>query len=230
LIALFVGLLEQPWVGEANLPYLYLQVAEQAELLGDSLMAKKMLRNFLTRLPADPQARLGRERLGTLQYLDGEMAEARTNLLWILNKGERAATPISYYYLGRALWLGKSYVQAALAMDLYLASVQGAGQKPPHIGDAYYVAAQARQSIGQYQQALALLEAGAKAVPKDGRDQFMYKLGEVSLQDGKQAQARNYFEQLAKDGKDPDWRRLATQSLQSLPASPPPPSKNQKVK
>lgn len=230
LIALFVGLLEQPWVGEANLPYLYLQVAEQSELLGDSLMAKKMLRNFLTRLPADPQARLARERLGALQYLDGEMAEASTNLLWILTKGERATAPVSYYYLGRALWQGKSYAQAALAMDLYLASVQSAGQKsPPHVGDAYYVAAQARQSIGQYQQALALLEAGAKAVPKDRRDQFLYKLGEVSLQDGKQAQARNYFEQLAKDGQDADWRRLATQSLQSLPASPPL-SKNPKVK
>lgn len=232
LIALYAGLLERPWVGEANVPYLYLQVAEHSELLGDTLLAKKMLRSFLTRFPADPQARLGRERLGGLQYLDGELPEVRANLLWLLNKGEQASTPVSYYYLGRALWEGKSYAQAAMAMELYLATVkvEVAKKGAPLQGDAYYVGAQARQSLGQYRQALALLEAGVKVVPPERRDQFLYKLGEVNLQDGKQAQARSYFEQLSKEGKDADWRRLATQSLQSLATLSPTPSKKQKVK
>jgi len=229
LITLYAGLLERPWAGAAA-PYLYLQVAEQSELLGDTLLAKKMLRNFLTRYPADQQGRLGRERLGGLQFLDGEWGEVRTNLLWLLNKGEQAKLPISYYYLGRALWQGKSYAHTAEAMERYLATVQGQGRKAPLLGDAYYVAAQARQSLGQYQQALALLESGVKSVPADRRDQFLYKLGEVNQQDGKYAQARSYFDQLAKEGKDADWRRLATQSLQSLAVPQPPPSKNQKVK
>lgn len=230
LITLYVGLLEKPWVGEANAPYLYLQVAEQSELLGDTLLAKKMLRNFLTRYPADPQVRLGRERLGALQYLDGEQAEVRSTLLWLLNTGEQANVPISYYYLGRALWHGKNYTQSALAMERYIAIMQAAGDKAPLVGDAYYVAGQARQMLGHYQQALQLLGTGLKSVPVERRDQFLYKLGEVSLQDGKPAQARSYFEQLSKEGKDPDWRRLAVQSLQSLALSPPSPSKKQKVK
>lgn len=230
LIALYAGLLERPWVGAANAPYLYLQVAEHAELLGDTLLAKKMLRTFLTRFPSDPRASVGKEKLGALQYLDGEQAEARSTLLWLLNKGEQADSPISYYYLGRSLWDAKSHAQAAVAMERYLVTVQALGQKAPLVGDAYYVAAQARQALGQYPQALQLLEDGMKSVPVERRDQFLYKLGEVNLQDGKQDQARRYFEQLSKEGKDPDWRRLAAQSLHVIATSPPAPSKKQKVK
>ncbi|MDY0383149.1 tetratricopeptide repeat protein [Trichlorobacter sp.] len=230
LIALYVGLLDRPWVGEPNAPYLYLQVAEHAELLGDTLLAKKMLRSFLTRFPANPQAKIGKEKLGALQYLDGEQAEARSSLLWLLNKGEQAEHPLSYYYLGRALWDGKNYAQAAQALERYVFIVQALGQKAPLVGDAYYIAAQARQSLGQYQQSLQLLESGMKSVPVERRDQFLFKLGEVHLQDGKQEQARSYFEQLSKEGKDADWRRLAAQSLYAIATSPSSPSKNQKVK
>jgi TolA-binding protein len=230
LVALYAALLDRPWVGEANAPYLYLQVAEHAELLGDTLLGKKMLRIFLTRFPADPRAGIGREKLGALQYLDGEQAEARTTLLWLLNKGEQANYPISYYYLGRALWGNKSYAQAAATLERYLVIVQALGQKAPLVGDAYYVAAQARQSLGQYQQALQLLESGMKSVPVERRDQFLFKLGEVYQQHGQQDQARRYFEQLSKEGKDPDWRRLAAQSLSTIATSSPLPSKNQKVK
>lgn len=230
LIALYAGLLDRPWVGEASAPYLYLQVAEHAELLGDTLLAKKMLRAFLTRFPSNPQVKVGREKLGALQYLDGEQAEAGTTLQWLLNKGEQADYPISYYYLGRALWDGKNYAQAAVALERYLFIVQAVGQKAPLLSDAYYVAAQARQALGQYQLSLQLLESGMKSVPVERRDQFLFKLGEVHLQAGKQEQARSYFEQLSKEGKDPDWRRLAAQSLHTIVTSPPPPSKNQKVK
>ena len=230
LIALYVGLLERPWVGEESIPYLHLQVAEHAELLGDTLLAKKMLRTFLTRFPSNPQAKIGREKLGALQYLDGEQAEARSTLLWLLNKGEQAEHPISYYYLGRALWHGKNYAQAAQALERYLFLVQAMGRKAPLVGDAYYIAAQARQSLGQYRQALQLLESGMKSIPVEHRDQFLFKLGEVHLQAGNQDQARSYFEQLSKEGKDADWRRLAAQSLYAIAATPPPLSKNPKVK
>ena len=222
LIVLYVGLTDRPWVDESNLPYLYLTVAEQSELLGDTLLAKKMLRSFLTRFPVDPLARIGRERLAALQFLDNELDEARLNLLWLLNKGEHASLPVSYYYLGRALWQNKSFAQAALAMDLYLASSTVGNRGTPTLaGDAYYIGAQSRQALGQYALALAQLETGLKAVPPERRDQFLYKLGEVSLQAGRAAQARTFFEQLVKEGKDADWRRLAAQSLQFMPPPPP---------
>lgn len=230
MIALYLGLLDRPWVGDANQPYLYLQVAEQSAQLGDTVLAKKMLRSFLMRFPADPQVSHVTERLAALQYQDGELADVRTNLRWLFNKGQRASIPTSYYYLGRALWSAKSYAQSAQAMEWYLSSLQGTGQKVPLMADAYYVAAQSRQALHQYPQALALLEAGLKAVPAEQRDQFLYKLGEVSLQAGRPAPARAYFEQLSKEGRDADWRRLATQTLQSLAVVPPSPSKKQKVK
>lgn len=221
LVTLYAGLLERPWIGEATIPYLQLQVAEHAELLGDALLAKKMLRSFLTRFPSDPRVGIASEKLGALQYLDGEYAEAKATLQRLLNKGGQADYPISYYYLGRALWDVKDYAQTAVAMERYLFTVQALGQKAPLLGDAYYVAAQARQALGQYRQALQLLESGMKGVQAELHDQFLFKLGEVSLQDGKQDQARSYFEQLSKEGKDPDWRRLAVQSLHTMAPSPP---------
>ena len=230
MIALYSGLLERPWVGGGNAPYLYLQIADQADLLGDTMMTKKMLRGFVMRFPADPHIRQARERLGAISYADGEHAEVRSQLSWLLNKNEQAQYPVSYYYLGRALWSGKSYAQSSLAMELYLASIKGGeGKQPLHI-DAYYVAAQARQALGQRKEAISLLESALKVIPAERADQFMYKLGELNLQDGKQAAAKGYFEKLIKNAKDADWRRLATQALNSMPAENPTPSKKSKVK
>lgn len=224
LIVLFSGLLERPWIGESNSSYLYLNIADQAELLGDSVMAKKMLRSFVLRFPADPSIRNVRERLAAMNYNDGEMEDVRRNISWLLNKNEQAKYPISYYYLGASLNEAKNYAQAALAMDLYLASIKaGVNQKvtPPFLADAYYVGAQARQGNGQKKEAIAMLETALKVLPKDGNDMFVYKLGDLNLQDGNRPQAKKYFEQLIKDGKDPDWRRLAKDSLEFINTSPP---------
>lgn len=231
LIALYIGLLERPWVNDANGAYLYLQVADQADMLGDSLMAKKMLRGFTLRYPFDPQIRMAKERLGAINYADGELDDARTQLIWLLNKNEQAKYPVSYYYLGRSLWKGRQYAQTALSMELYLATIKGAEAKSPLYTDAVYVTAQARQALGQRKEATALLESALKLVPQDRADQLLYKLGELAQQDGKIVQARSYFERVVKEGKDADWRRLATQSLEDLPTAPPaPPSKKSKVK
>lgn len=229
LIVLYTSLLDRPWIGQ-QASYLQLQVADQADLLGDSVMAKKMLRDFAFRFPADPQIKGVRERLGAIHYADGELTDVRVQLQWLLNKQEQAKFPISYYYLGRSLWQGRQYAQSAYAMELYLASVKGSESQQPLHSDAYYVAAQARGLLGQYKEALVLLQAGLKTSPPDRTDQFIYKLGEFNLQSGNLQQARSHFEQLSKNGKDADWRRLATQSLHSLPAVLPPVSKKPKVK
>jgi tetratricopeptide (TPR) repeat protein len=182
-------------------------------------MAKKMLKSFSLRFPSDPGIRPARERLATMNFMDGEMDDVRKNLLWLLDKNEQAKYPASYYYLGASLLEAKNYTQASQAMDLYLASLKLTGKQktsPPFLADAYYVGAQARQGLGQKKEAIALLESALKILPKDGNDMFLYKLGELNMQDGNKPQARKYFEQLIKDGKDPDWRRLATQSLSSI--------------
>jgi len=221
LIALYIGLLERPWVGEDNVPYLTLQVADQADLLGDTMMARKVLQGFLVRNPAHSQSRWARERLGAIQFAARELEAVRNGLSWLLNKNEQAAFPVSYYYLGRALWDAREYSRSAQAMELYLAAVKGMKEQPLLVGDAYYVAAISRQAQGDLKGAAGLLEAGLKTAPKERKDQFMYKLGELSEQAGHAEQARKLFEQVLKEGKDQDWRRLARQALEDSKLSRP---------
>ena len=232
LIALYAGLLDRPWVGEDNVPYLTLQVADQAELLGDTMLSRKVLKGFLLRNPAHSQSRWARERLGAIQFAAHEMADVRSGLSWLLQKNEQATFPVSYYYLGRSLWDSKDYTRAALAMESYIASVKVAKDIPPLLGDAYYVAATSRQAQGDRKGASNLLEAGLKNVPKERRDQFLYKLGELAVLDGRIQQAQGLFEQVIKEGKDPDWQRIARQALEDSKISRPvvPSSKKKQVK
>ncbi len=228
LIELYAGLLERPWIGDDNAPYLTLQVADQAELLGDTMMARKVLQSFLQRNPAHSQSRWARERLGGIQFAAHELPAVRAGLSWLLNKNERAAFPVSYYYLGRSLWDAKEYSRTAVAMESYLAAVKGAKEQPVLMGDAYYVAAASRQALGDRKAAAGLLEAGLKVATRERKDQFLYKLGELAALDGKLEQSRTFFERVLKEGTDPDWQRLARQSLEEgkLSRPVPSPSKN----
>jgi len=221
LIELYAGLLERPWIGEDNAPYLTLQVADQAELLGDTVMARKVLQNFLQRNPAHSQSRWARERLGAIQFAAHELPAVRTGLSWLLNKNERAAFPVSYYYLGRSLWDAKEYSRSAMAMESYLAAVKGAKELPLLVGDAYYVAAASRQVLGDRKAAAGLFEAGLKVASKERKDQFLYKLGELAALEGKPEQSRALFERVLKEGTDPDWQRLARQSIEESKISRP---------
>jgi TolA-binding protein len=217
LIALYAGMLDKPWVGDNNAPYLYMQVAEHAELLGDNLMAKKMLGTLMSKYPAHPQVRQTLEHLGALHYADGELKDVKARLYWILHKNERATSPDSYYYLGKSLWNEKQYLQTAQAMELYLASVNSTTKSPKPLVDAYYMAAMARNAVGDRKAALLHLEQGFKTSPPERADQFLFKMGEMSALEGKPQQARSYYEKVAQGGKDPDWRRMAIQALEELP-------------
>ncbi|QOX80283.1 tetratricopeptide repeat protein [Trichlorobacter lovleyi] len=214
LIALYSGLLERPWVGADNIPYLTLQVADQAELLGDTLMARRVLQGFLLRNPAHAQTRWAHERLGAIQFAAHELPAVRVGLSWLLNKQESATFPVSYYYLGRALWDNKEYARSAQAMELYLYAVKDMKEVPVLVGDAYYIAASSRQVLGERKAAAVLLEAGLKAASKERKEQFLYKLGELAALDGRSQQARALFERVLNEGRDPDWQRLARQALE----------------
>lgn len=225
LISLYVGLMERPWVGADGQAYLTLQIADQAELLGDSQMSRKTLETFLRRYPTHAGALAAREKLAAIMFAAKDLAGVRNNLGWILHKDAKATSPVSYYYLGRALWNTKEYAKSAMAMETYAALIKGDKERPPLLGDAYYIAALSRQAMGDIRQGVFLLQEGAKYVPKERQDQFTYKLGEFSLQDNKTQQAREYFEQLAKNGQDPDWKRMARQALLDKKLSPPSASK-----
>lgn len=213
LIKLFTYLVDRQWA-TSTVPYMYEEIATNAELIGDVALAESSLRTFIRRFPSNPRARMVRERLGEICFGAGKYREVKETLLWLLSKGERAQKPESYYYLGRALWTLKEYPQAAKAIDLYLASSGAAGA--PILPDAYFVAVSARESTGDRKGALRLLEAGLKLPGNPRAEEFLYKAGEINLREGQKKQARSYFEQVTTKGSDPDWQRLARQALESL--------------
>lgn len=216
LIKLFNVLLDRQWA-VSGAPFMYETVADNADLLGDSVMAEKTLRAFLHKYPAHPRARASLEHLGSIYYGEGKYQETRDNLLWLLKKGERAQNTESYYYLGRALWQLKQAAEASKAMELFLTQTGGQTEKVAKLQpDAYFVAISAREAMGDRKGALRLLEAGLKQPANAGSDELLYKAGELSLGQGKVQQARGYFQQIVKDGKDPDWQKLAQQALVSL--------------
>ncbi len=228
LISLYAILLERPWIGEDAVPFLSLQIAEKSELLGDTVMARKVLQSFLIRNPVHAQSRWAREKLAAIQFSAHEMPDVRKNLVWILEKNERATFPNSYYYLGRALWEGKDYIKSAHAMELYLAATKGLKEQPPLTSDAYYIAALSRQASGDHKNAAAILETALKTVKNPNKDQFLYKLGELAQLDGEIQKARAIFERISKEGKDPDWQRLARQAIVDSSFSPDVSSKSKK--
>ena len=213
LIKLFNFLVDRQWA-TSGVPYMYEEIASNAELLGDAVMAENSLRTFLRKFPSHPRVRLIKERLGGLTFADGKYPETREVLLWLLNKGERAQKPESYYYLGRSLWSLKEYSQAAKAIDLYLASTGAAGTRL--LPDAYFVAVSARESMGDRKGALRMLEAALKLPGNPRNEEFLFKSGELYLLEGKRQLARTCFEQVVSKGKDPDWQRLARQALDTF--------------
>ena len=216
MIKLFSWLQDRQWAS-SGAPFMYEEIADKADLLGDSVLAEKTMRMFLRKYPAHPRARMILERLGAMYFFDGKQQEVKETLLWLLNKSEHARIPESYYYLGQSLWVLKQYSQAAKAIDLYLATGgSNASDKTRLLPDAYFVAASSREASGDRKGALRMLETGIR-LPANGRtEEFLYKAGEINLLEGDKQRARSYFEQIIKVGKDPIWRKLAQQALDPL--------------
>ena len=216
LVKLISFLLDRQWAS-AGAPFMYEVLAENAELLGDSAMAEKSLRTFLRKFPSHPRTRIILERLGGLLYTEGKYQEVKNTLFWLLNKGEQARMAESYYYLGRSLWELKQFAPAYRSMERYLSPGTSQGDKAARLlPDAYYVAASAREATGDRKGALRLIESGLNKPNLAGREELLYKAGQLNLYEGRKQLARNCFEKVAKIGKDPDWRKLANQAMESL--------------
>lgn len=220
LVKLLTALVDRLWAASLA-PDLYVSIVDNAELIGDAATAEKTIKTFLNKFPADRQARLMIERLGSLYYSAEKHQQVKETLLKLLNKGERAQRTESYYQLGRSLFALQLYAQAAKSMELFLASPSG--RDPRLMPDAYFVAGSAKESSGDRKGALKLFEAALKLPDNRRNEEFAFKTGQINLQEGNIRQAKEIFEQLAKNGKDPDWQRLARQSLASLETKPAPP-------
>lgn len=213
----FLSVLQDRQWAASGLPVIYEEIADKADLLGDSTLAEKTLRTFLTKYPNHPRTRVMMERLGSLYFADGEPLKARDALQWLLKKGEIAARPESYYYLGRSFWTQKQYTQAAKAIDLFLTATSvNDKEQVRRLPDAYFLAASARESNGDRKGALRMVEAGLKLPAHARTEEFIYKAGQLNLLEGRKQEARNYFEQITKNGKDADWRKISQQALDNI--------------
>ncbi|HIJ87781.1 MAG TPA: tetratricopeptide repeat protein [Desulfuromonadales bacterium] len=220
LVKLLTALVDHIWTA-ALAPELYISIIDNAELIGDTATAERVIKTFLNKFPADRQARVMNERLGALYFSAEKHQQVKDTLLKLLNKGERAQRAESYYQLGRSLWALQLYAQAAKSMELFLASPSGRDARL--VPDAYYVAGSAKENLGDRKGALKLYEAALTLPDSKRNEEFLYRTGQINLQDGKVQQAKIIFEQLAKNGKDSDWQRLARQSLLSLETKTSPP-------
>ncbi|MEI6206279.1 MAG: tetratricopeptide repeat protein [Desulfuromonadales bacterium] len=215
LIKFLNSLVDKQWSAPVA-PEMYVAIADSAELVGDTATAERTFKTFLRKYPENTRARLMMERLGALYFSTDKYQQAKEMMIWLLNKGEKAHRADSYYLLGRSLWSMQDYVRAGKAMELFL--VSPTGRNPQLIPDAYFVAFSAREASGDHKGALKLLDAALKLPDNKRQEEFLYKAGEINLNGGNVPHAKVLFEYLAKNGKDPDWQKLAQQALASLGA------------
>lgn len=217
LLKLLIVLVERSWAVSVA-PELYVSIVDNAELIGDAVTAERTIKAFLSKFPTNPRARLMMERLGSIYFSMGKNQQVKETLLWLLNKGERAQRAESYYQLGRSLWTLQLYSQASKSMDLFLAATSG--RDPRLVPDAYFIAASAREVLGDRKGALRLLEAAIKLTDNKRNEELIYKAGQINLLEGNTGRAKGLFSQLANSGKDPDWQKLAQQALISIESKP----------
>ena len=215
LIKLLDSLAEKQWAASVA-PEIYLEIIDSSELIGDMATAERAIKTFLHKYPADPRSREMTEQLGAVYFAADKHQQVKEALLWLLNKGARAQQIESYYRLGRSLWSLQLYPQSSKAMDMYFATP--ATRDARLLADAYYIAASSRDAVGDRKGALKLLEVALKLPDNKRQEEFVYKSGDISLRDGNIPRARTMFEQLVKNGKDPDWQKLARQALSSMDA------------
>ncbi|NTV49015.1 MAG: tetratricopeptide repeat protein [Geobacteraceae bacterium] len=219
LVKLLIALVERTWSASVA-PELYVSIVDNAELIGDTATAERTIKAFLSKFPTNPRARLMSERLGSIYFSMEKHQQVKETILWLLNKGEHAQRAESYYQLGRSLWALQLYSQASKSMDHFLAATSG--RDPRLVPDAYFIAASARESLGDRKGALKLLEAAIKLTDNKRNEEFLYKAGQINLLEGNAGRAKVLFSQLAKTGKDPDWQKLAQQALTSIESKSPP--------
>jgi TolA-binding protein len=213
LVKLLSAMVERSWAASVA-PELYISIADNAELIGDTATAERSIKSFLGKFSTDPRARQMTERLGSIYYAAGKHLQVKETLLWLLNKGEHPKRTESYYQLGRSLYDLRLFKQAIQSMELYIAA--SSGRNPQLLPDAYFVDASARENSGDIKGALRLFEIALKLPENSRNEEFTYRTGQINLHAGNKVRAKLLFEQLAKSAKDPDWQKLAQQALVSF--------------
>lgn len=199
----------------AHAPELYRRILHDAEQLGDPALMEKAAGEFVERFPAHPWVQRFREELAAVEYNRGDFQRVVGRLSGMLASGTRPEYAESLYYLGKSLDAAGNRRDAERAMLLFLAELRRREMSSPLAADASYVAATARLSRGDRKGAKEILRAAGEASPEE-RDPFLYKLGEIARSEGRYEEAAHYLRTVVKEGKDPDWRDMASRLLADM--------------
>jgi TolA-binding protein len=212
---LFSSLVESEWAGE-NSSFLYSRIIEDAWAVEDYGLAEAAARVFIARFPGHENAGQVRERLGMIRYRKKDMQTVYTILSPLLSSKSGARYNESYYYLGKACELRNDAPRAEKSMELFLAGMRGK-EGSVLVADARMVIAAAKLEKKDLDGALAVYRKGYETAPDEQREMFLYKMGDVMRTQGRMTDARSLWERVAREGKDPFWRKLALQALENSP-------------
>jgi len=213
-LELFSMLVETEWAaGQA--PFLYYRIFDVSLELGDLARAEAAGKVFILRFPQDPNSGNVRERLAAIQFRNRDFRAVLTTLSPLMAGKGGMSYPDSYYYFGKACASLDDPAGAEKAMLRYLAVI-GEGKASVMASDARVVAASSRQSRGDLRGAMELCRSGYEAASPEQKEMFLYKMGDLARRSGRHDEARSYWELLLRDGKDPVWKRLASQALSDM--------------
>lgn len=213
-LELFSMLVETEWAA-GHAPFLYYRIFDASLELGDPARAEAAGKVFISRFPLDPNSGNVRERLAAIQFRNRDFRAVLTTLSPLMAGKGGISYPDSYYYFGKACASLGDPAGAEKAMLRYVA-VAGEVAGSVMASDARVVAASSRLSRGDSRGAMELYRAGYEAASPEQKEMFLYKMGDLARRAGRHDEARSYWELLLRDGKDPVWKRLASQALSDM--------------
>jgi tetratricopeptide (TPR) repeat protein len=213
-LEIFSAMAGTEWVGP-NEAFLYFRIHEDAWSLGKTAMAEAAGNLYLERYPADGHAEQVRERIGWIQYQNGNMGSVVRTLSPLLDAKAKVLDQSCYYYLGKASEKMVDPSRARKAMRCYLDSLPK-GTDTALSADARIVIASAQLSSHDTSGALQTYREGFEISRGERRDMFLYKMGATFLSLNKKEDARSCWERLVSEGKDPVWKSMAIQSLADM--------------
>ncbi len=214
-IALFGELLGREWT-TASAPFMLMRIMDHALALADFPLAETSARSFIQRYPRHEAIWPVKEKLGKICFMKNDMAAVVTELGWLAETSRSPASHESYYFLGKAMIERQNQKGGEKLLARFISLVKDQTLGSGFLADAYYLSAAARASFGDTDTAMQRYQAGLEVAGDEERDQFLYKMGEVSLQQGKEDEARVWWERLVKEGVDEVWKKMASQSLADL--------------
>jgi TolA-binding protein len=214
-MTLFTQLVDSEWAA-ASAPFMYSRILDDAMALGEKSLAEGAARAFLRKYPKHELAWGVTARLGEICYMNGNMRDTVAVLSRLMEKGGRIDQPESLYYLGKAQECLHNQAGAEKAMALFVGELRKRGADSPFREDAFMVMAAARVAGGDKKGAMSMYRAGYATARGEFRDAFLFKMGDLSRQEGNCDAARDLWEKVVKEGSDSFWKKMASEELADL--------------